>query len=366
MKGANQEKLRKLIFDEQVSCMHGSTFSQLISFGHRLFKRKLVALTLIDDSEIWLRYTAGVEACRVPIELGLCGSAVLQEELYVVENALMDKLSKENSLVKGDFGIRFYAGKQLKVYGIPIGTICVADTVAGQLSQNEAMLLKSFSSLIESLITTGIEIRLKAEEHYKSKGILESAINSASEGVLVVNRNLELSYFNEAATQMNKVINDASLRLGANILSFFKPGAKRKFKGYYDQVLNGDFVKFESFAKHQWWYISLSPIHNDKGEVIGVTHSVSNITAKKDLEIKAQKSSTLLEHIAWVHAHEIRRPAANILGIIPLFDKEVMSDTNTQRLDMLKRSGDELDQSLWRLARVIEQFGSAVSPDKRI
>ena len=69
-----------------------------------------------------------------------------------------------------------------------------------------------------------------------------------------------------------------------------------------------------------------------------------------------EEQTRLLEKIAWIQSHKVRRPLANIMGLISLMEK---SQSNSELLPMLSKSAEELNdviQSIVNLASRHKDF----------
>ena len=85
-------------------------------------------VSIVDHDRIWFKSHHGVDVEQISRDPGLCASAILQDDLWVVENAPEDPRTLLNPLVAGEFGLKFYAGAPLKTRdGYNLGTLCILD-----------------------------------------------------------------------------------------------------------------------------------------------------------------------------------------------------------------------------------------------
>ena len=93
----------------------------------------------------------GLDVCETDREASFCGHAIMQPEIFVVENALADERFHDNPLVVGAPDIRFYAGAPLQLPGGEIiGTLCMIDRKPRTLDAVDQAI---FASLRELVVT---------------------------------------------------------------------------------------------------------------------------------------------------------------------------------------------------------------------
>jgi GAF domain-containing protein len=80
----------------------------------------------------------------------------MQNELFVVEDALSDERFRDNPLVLQDPHIRFYAGVPLRdKSGQPLGTLCVIDREPRRLRAAEVQGLLDLADIASAEIQAG-------------------------------------------------------------------------------------------------------------------------------------------------------------------------------------------------------------------
>lgn len=98
-----------------------------------VFNVPIALVSLVDAERQWFKSVQGLPGCQeTGREESFCAWTLLPESPYVlvVEDALLDRRFRENPLVAGPPGIRFYAGAPLisSANGYRYGTLCVIDT----------------------------------------------------------------------------------------------------------------------------------------------------------------------------------------------------------------------------------------------
>ena len=142
-----------------------SAFDRITALAARLFNVPMAIVSIVDHDRIWFQSRYGTEAEQIPRDPGLCGSAILQDDVWVVENAAEDPRTLSNPLVVGDFGLGFYAGAPLKTReGHNLGTLCLLDTVPRKMSVADSANLQDLARLV----TSELELRLERREPVKA------------------------------------------------------------------------------------------------------------------------------------------------------------------------------------------------------
>jgi GAF domain-containing protein len=146
-----------------------SAFDRITALAARLFNVPMAIVSIVDHDRIWFKSHHGTAAEQIPRDPGLCASAILQGDVWVVENAAEDPRTLSNPLVVGDFGLGFYAGAPLKTReGHNLGTLCLLDTVPRKMSAADSANLQDLARLV----TNELELRLEDREPAKAVPVL--------------------------------------------------------------------------------------------------------------------------------------------------------------------------------------------------
>lgn len=80
-----------------------------------------------------------------------------------------------------------------------------------------------------------------------------------------------------------------------------------------------------------------------------VTAIIQDITKRIDDEKKILTQLKQLKEIAWTQSHEVRKPLANILGLVRMLKHE--EENKEQLLDLLEKSANDLDDIIRRIVK---------------
>jgi GAF domain-containing protein len=105
-------------------------FDKIARFAAQEFDVPIALVSLVDENRQWFKSRVGVDVCETGRDVSLCAHAILEPNLFIVEDTLKSPNFHDNPLVTEAPHIRFYAGAQLRMpTGDVIGTLCLLDTV---------------------------------------------------------------------------------------------------------------------------------------------------------------------------------------------------------------------------------------------
>ena len=136
------------------------SFDRVTAIAARRFNVPISIISIVDNDRIWFKSHHGLGVKQIDREPGLCASAILRNDPHILADASKDIRSLANPLVAGDFGLRFYAGVPLHTSdGYNLGTLCVIDKEAREITQDQIDDLKDLASLVMDQL----EFRLAAQ-----------------------------------------------------------------------------------------------------------------------------------------------------------------------------------------------------------
>lgn len=128
-------------------------FNDLVSLASDLCNTPISLLTLLDQKRQWFKAAKGMPLGETDRSVAFCDQALLQDDIFVVSDALRDARFAENPLVTGAPNIRFYAGALVhSPEGHKLGTLCIIDTKPRELTWREANILGKLARQATQLI----------------------------------------------------------------------------------------------------------------------------------------------------------------------------------------------------------------------
>lgn len=107
-------------------------------------------VSIIDAEREWYKSCYGMKETEGKRDASFCGHALVEREMFIVENTLKDKRFADNPSVVGHPFIRFYAGISLhNTEGFPIGVLCVKDIVPRKFTESDKAVLIDLAEKVE-------------------------------------------------------------------------------------------------------------------------------------------------------------------------------------------------------------------------
>jgi PAS domain S-box-containing protein len=93
-----------------------------------------------------------------------------------------------------------------------------------------------------------------------------------------------------------------------------------------------------------WVYGEFTPLFDDSHKHTGYIAVYNDITWRKQKEDEVTRQNNKLREVAWLNSHEVRRPLANIMGLINLMKTTSNMDEKMKILENINNSAKELDK----------------------
>ncbi|HEX8058898.1 MAG TPA: EAL domain-containing protein [Novosphingobium sp.] len=161
-------------------------FESLAQLAAEICTTSMGAISLVCDHRQWFKAAYGTNLRETPIEQSICAHVIADTGVFVVTDAQRHPTFRSNELVRGEQGVRFYAGVPIHSRdGVPIGALCVVDTVARPegLTEVQARALTVLGQQVETQLELRREIlvqegRIERERRLSRK--LEHSANHDS------------------------------------------------------------------------------------------------------------------------------------------------------------------------------------------
>ena len=163
------------------------SFDDLTQLASDICDTPISLISLVDPDRQWFKSKQGLDAAETARDISFCSHAILENQVFEVQNALTDTRFHDNPLVTNDPNIRFYAGAPLITpRGNAIGTLCVISDKPKKLSSKQINAL----TVLSKEVIAQLELRLnnkklfmaleKQKEHNKELEKLKEAADIAN------------------------------------------------------------------------------------------------------------------------------------------------------------------------------------------
>jgi len=382
------ERLRALHASGLLDTPPEPAFDDLARIASQLCGTPIALVSLVDEDRQWFKSRIGLDASETPREQAFCAHAILRNEVLVVPDATMDVRFRDNPLVTGGPGIRFYAGAPLEVAGgHRIGTLCVIDTVVHELTEAQREALVALARQV----VAQIELRLHVSElqaAHARQNLFEQQLQrfNAEMKALVAHRTAELKaerdraelYFDIAGNMMVVADNGGRIvranRMAAEVLG--RPGSslpgrdwfelcfpedeRADARAFFAQLVSGERDAARRFRGHVMtadgqlrvvsWHTTR--LHDEQGATTGLLGVGEDITARLEAEEHLQRtlselerSNIALQQFVHVASHDLREPINSILNFAKLLRRDAHEADAMRReryVDFIVRGGERL------------------------
>lgn len=146
--------------DERLAALHAlglldteaeEHFDRITRLAQRVLGVPIALVSLVDGDRQWFKSRIGLDPQETSRDASFCAHAIVDDaDVFVVEDATVDRRFSDNPLVVGQPEIRFYAGSPIAgPDGSKLGTLCVIDRVPRELSKEDEQALRDLAAIVE-------------------------------------------------------------------------------------------------------------------------------------------------------------------------------------------------------------------------
>ncbi len=123
------QRLRALQSYSILDSLPEERFDRITRLAAQVFGVPMAVISFVDEERQWFKSCCGLDAKQTDRSDAFCAHTILRKAVMVVPDATLDPRFRDNRLVTGAPGIRFYAGAPLVTpEGFRLGALCLIDT----------------------------------------------------------------------------------------------------------------------------------------------------------------------------------------------------------------------------------------------
>ncbi|QMV18189.1 PAS domain S-box protein [Granulicella sp. 5B5] len=302
-------------------------------------------ITFVDRDRQWSKSEVGFGTNESSRSDGFCAYAIFRPETLIIEDTLLDPRFSKNPLVLDGPQIRFYAGAPIMApNGHVLGMVCVFDNRPRQLSSAQIAALESLARQVQALLEqrkavarleAALVLSKKTERHL---GELAAIVDSSDDAILSKDLNGIITSWNTGAIRILGYSPEEMI--GASILKLIPEEFHSDEAIIIGKIRAGERIEhFETVrltkdGRRLNVSITVSPIRDDHGRVIGASKILRDISDRKRIESSLLQSEKIAAagRMASTIAHEVNNPLEAITNLLYLLRPSVTDSAGIEYL----------------------------------
>lgn len=182
MESADDPRLEVLARLDILDTPHELAFDRVTGLVRKTLRVPISTITFIDGHRQWFKSSPGLKDRQTDRRPAFCSYAIRETTPLVIGDAAQDPRFRDNPFVLGEPYIRAYAGAQLWVDGVAIGTLCAIDTAPRAFSSDEISILTDLAEVV----VDALEMRTLAMRDNLTGALSRRAFRSEAERLIAL------------------------------------------------------------------------------------------------------------------------------------------------------------------------------------
>ena len=277
-------------------------FDTIVELASSICQTPIALVSLIDENRQWFKAKKGLAAQETHRDYAFCSHAILQDDLFEIEDSEADNRFAKNPLVTGEPQVKFYAGYPLTSEGgHKLGTLCVIDNKPNKLSLEQRHLLKKLSEQTMRLV----RLRSLHRDALKRVKMLETITDNLSNVIWMSDpEKTKISYVSNAYEKIWEQSKETLKKNPTSFIDSVHPEDRERLKsamplqalGQYDEkyrlLVNG---------KTKWIHDRAFPIKDQSGtitQIVGIATEITNeVLREKSILDEKERFETIVNNI---------------------------------------------------------------------
>lgn len=277
------------------------------------------------------------------------------DELGYSKNELLQMMAADVIPPEYVKSLREQIAEKIKNGGGILETVCVRKDVSFVPVELNVHLTEYAEAPAILVVVRNITERKQTEEtlrrserkHRQASNLLQGVIESPKDVViLALDREYRYITFNKNHQATMEHIWGVNIEIDSCMLDFIKdPDHREKAKINFDRAFAGEaFTLIEEYGdialERRWYENVYSPLKDEKGNVIGLTLILTDITKRRETESALVQSIMLAEEANRTKSeflanmsHELRTPLTSVIGFSDVLGAGIPGDLNAKQLE---------------------------------
>lgn len=269
-------------------------------------------INLLDEDRQWFKARGGLDVGETPRDQAFCEHALRADAPLIVTDATADPRFRDNPLVTGAPGIRFYASFPFRTpLGATFGALCVLgyEPRPEGLTDMQGHLLE----VLADQVVTQLNLRRALAEQVDAVSQLETAISTfralANDATDIVSQHTPDGTTRYVSPSIRDILGyDPALEVGHAAQERVHPGDTIEMIDAIGAVLAGEASTANVRSRHadgSWRHleIRLSPMRDDHGVVVQI-HSVARDVTERHMA--SERLAELAAEVRTTHDEAVR------------------------------------------------------------
>jgi signal transduction histidine kinase len=235
------------------------------------------------------------------------------------------------------------------------------------LAKRVAKTTRELNRITEQVKKEHSERKKAALSSHKSELHLKTIVNTLDIAFVLFDSDSHVLLFNPIASYWSTLSFGVPLKKDIYLPDLLNEEGKSKFNETMKAVMSGQSLNYETHYQDQgdipeWYRLSIHPVMNDDGQVVGVSCAATNITRDKLAESELERLSGTLEQrnkdidkFAFSLSHDLRAPLSNMLELAKkLKDTNAPQSERSELEAFLFQSIEKLNDAAYNLNRILE------------
>lgn len=196
---------------------------------------------------------------------------------------------------------------------------------------------------------------------WESRTKLRAILDSTNEANMLIGLDYKLRSFNKSAERYLTAYLGREPRTGDDFRGYVKESLAAYFFQDFEKAVRGETaVQEEAFRLNpdepkRWFRLAYHPAYDETDSLLGISLTAMDIDKEKRAQKRILKQNENLRSIAHLQSHEVRRPLANLIGLLQIFETNNLDEQQIELIELLRASIEELDTIVSKIVNTAEE-----------